>query len=77
MITADIKINDKLIYRLEGVRYPGTPKKGVNPYRIKLLDEKGNTVNEMLVAHQYEDGPVKLIQRMTQEICNSTNTKVK
>lgn len=77
MITADIKINNKLIYRIEGVRYPGTPKKGLNPYQVKLVNEKGETVSELLVAHQYEEGPVKLIQRMAQGICNSTNTSKK
>ena len=71
-LIVDIKVNNDLLYRLTAERFPGTKKKGLNPYKVRLWDEKGNELASSNVAHEYEDGAIKLAQRMAQEIWNST-----
>ena len=74
-LTADIKINDRTICKLVAERFPDTKPKGVNPYRIRLFDEKGDEKKVSSIVHDYADGPVKLVQRVAQELWNSTNIK--
>lgn len=63
----EVKVNRTKICTLAAENLSGR-KTGVNAYRVYLLDANNKTIKESLVAHGYEDGAVKLVERVAKEL---------
>ena len=68
-IHIDIKINAKPIYRISAHRQSGTKPEGTNAYKCRCvpLEEGNGEAFEFLIAHTYEDGALKLTERIVHE----------
>lgn len=62
----EVKVNNKKICTLAAENLGGR-KTGLNAYRVYLLDAQNKSLRESLVAHEYEDGAVKLVERVAKE----------
>jgi len=71
VLIIDVKVNNKKIYTLTATRYERTEAKGLNPYHVELFDDNLNSLYKGMTCHLYEEGAIKLIQRMAQDICQN------
>lgn len=66
-----IQVNKQKLYTLVATRYPNAPAKGTNAYHVELYDEQSNLLKKDMVAHAYEDGAIKLVERMANKLYNA------
>lgn len=69
-LVIDIAINKELIYHVGAERFPKTPPRGTNPYKVTVFTPELDELGTVTVVHPYEDGPIALAQRALQGVQN-------